>query len=143
MSGKITYRDCEPGDVGRVLELWREAGAVPGSTDTEAALLNRLRRDPELFVLAFEGDRLVGCLMGGWDGWRGNMYRLVVAPPHRRKGIASELVRTVEARMRDLGAIRLYALAVKPELEPAATAFWQSMGYDVNPRLVPYVKTIS
>ena len=69
------------------------------------------------------------------------MYRLVVKPAYRRQGIAGEMVRIVERRLTELGAVRIYALAVKPELEPGATLFWRSMGYEVNPRLSPYVRT--
>lgn len=104
--------------------------------------MTRLQRDPQLFVLAFDGDLLVGCVMGGWDGWRGNLYRLAVLPQFRRAGLASRLVRIVEDRLRELGAIRIYALAVKPEIEPAATEFWRSLGYELNPRLLPYVRTL-
>ena len=49
-------------------------------------------RDPELFVVATDGSEVIGSLMGGWDGWRGNMYRLAVDPQHRRLGLARRLV---------------------------------------------------
>ena len=142
MNKDITYRDCTSADIPAVLALWRNGGAASTSTDTEEALALRLRRDPELFVLAFCDRRLIGSLMGAWDGWRGNMYRLVVHPDFRRQGIAARLVKTVEERLTRLGAVRIYALAVKPELEPAATAFWGAAEYEVNPRLIPYVRTV-
>ena len=139
---RVQYRECAAGDVPAVLTLWRESGAVPGHTDTEQALRLRLKRDSHLFVVAIVDGQVVGCLIGGWDGWRGNLYRLVVHPEHRRKGIAGKLVEIVESRLAALGATRVYALAVKPELDESATAFWKTAGYAVNPRLTPYVKTI-
>lgn len=138
----VNYRPCTRDDIDEVLNLWRDSGAIPGSTDTRTALLTRLERDRELFVLAHVDGSLIGCVIGGWDGWRANMYRLVVKPPYRRQGIAGELVRIVERRLTELGAVRIYALAVNPELEPGATLFWHSMGYEVNPRLSPYVRTL-
>ena len=39
-------------------------------------------------AVAEEGDALIGTLLGSFDGWRGNMYRLVVDPSRRRQGIA-------------------------------------------------------
>jgi ribosomal protein S18 acetylase RimI-like enzyme len=142
MNTGITYRNCTPADVPAVLRFWKEAGTVPTSTDTAEALRTRLRRDPQLFVLAICGERLVGSLLGGWDGWRGNLYRLAVLPEFRLRGIAAHLVKTVEQRLAALGAVRVYALAVKPEVEPAATAFWETVGYEINPRVVPYVQTL-
>ena len=142
-TGAITFRDCTPADIPAVLRLWKESGAIPTSTDTEEALSIRLCRDPQLFVLAFCADRLVGSLMGAWDGWRGNVYRLAVLPEFRRNGIASRLVKTVEERLAELGAVRVYSLAVKPEVEPAARPFWESAGYELNSHVAPYVKTVT
>lgn len=142
MNTDITYRDCTPAEIPDVLRFWHDSGAIPTSTDSEEALRTCLGRDPQLFVLAFCGGNIVGSLIGRWDGWRANMYRLVVHPERRREGIARRLVEIVEERLVALGARRVYALAVKAELEPAATEFWETLGYEVNPRLVPYVRTI-
>src|SRR6266581_2965739 len=106
----ITLRACRDHDVEAVLALWQRAEAVPRPTDRSDALLRRLERDRELFVLAWDGERLVGSLMGGWDGWRGQMYRLAVDPGYRRRGIARRLVELVEACMRELGAERITSL---------------------------------
>lgn len=138
----IEFRNCTSNDIPALLELWRASGSLPTATDSPKALQTKLRRDPELFVLAYDGDGLVGCLMGGFDGWRANMYRLAVLPGYRRRGIGQRLVRLVEQRFRELGAVRLYALAVKPEIEPAAADFWLAMGYELNPRTRPYVRTL-
>lgn len=138
----IEFRNCTSGDIPALLELWRASGSLPTATDSSEALETKLRRDPELFVMAYVSKGLVGCLMGGWDGWRANMYRLSVLPDYRRRGIGQRLVRLVEQRFRDLGAIRVYAMAVKPEIEPAAADFWLAMGYELNPRTLPYVRTL-
>lgn len=141
--GEISYRNCTPEDFSALFDLWRASGSLPTATDSFEALETRLRRDPELFVLAFDGDQLIGCLMGGWDGWRANMYRLAVHPEYRRRGIGERQVRIVEERFRKLGAVRVYAMAVKPEIEPASSEFWIAMGYELNPRTSPYVRTLA
>ncbi len=139
---EITLRNCTAEDIPALFDLWRQSGSLPTATDSEEALLTRLSRDPELFVLALDGDRLIGCLMGGWDGWRANMYRLAVLPEYRRRGIARMLVHEVEKRFFEMGARRVYAMSVKPEIEPGAADFWMSVGYELNPRTLPYVKTL-
>ncbi|MCH7621223.1 MAG: GNAT family N-acetyltransferase [Chloroflexi bacterium] len=75
-----------------VLALWVRAETEPSPTDTPSALRKRMERDPALFVVATDGSEVIGSLMGGWDGWRGNMYRLAVDPQHRRLGLARRLV---------------------------------------------------
>ena len=137
---RVTLRPCRDEDVDAVLALWRRAEAVPRPTDRQDALLRRLERDRELFVLAWDGERLVGSLMGGWDGWRGGMYRLAVDPAARRQGIARRLVEAVEARLRELGAERITSLVFVDE--PGAEAFWREVGYVLDPSTARYAKNL-
>ena len=137
----VTLRPCRDEDVPAVLALWQRAEAVPRPTDRPDALLRRLERDRELFVLAWDGDRLVGSLMGGWDGWRGNLYRLAVDPAYRRQGIARRLVEAVEARLRELGAERVTSLVFVDE--PGAAPFWRDAGYQPDPATARYAKNLS
>ena len=55
---------------------------------------------------------MAGSLIGAWDGWRANMYRLAIASEYRRHGVSSQLVEMVEDELRKLGATRVYALAL-------------------------------
>ncbi len=137
----ITLRPCRDEDVEAVLALWWRAEAVPRPTDRPDALLRRLSRDRELFVLAWDADRLVGSLMGGWDGWRGNLYRLAVDPAYRRQGIAARLVAEVEAGLRALGAERVTSLVFVDE--PGAASFWQRVGYRPDPRTSRYARDLT
>jgi ribosomal protein S18 acetylase RimI-like enzyme len=137
----ITLRPCRDEDITAVLALWQRAEAVPRPTDRPDALLRRLERDRELFVLAWDGDRLVGSLMGGWDGWRGNLYRLAVDPAYRRQGIARRLVAAVEARLRERGAERITSLVFVDE--PGAAPFWHGAGYRPDPATVRYARNLS
>lgn len=136
----IELRACRPEDVDAVLALWRRADAVPRPTDRPDALHRRLERDRDLFVLAWDGDRLVGSLMGGWDGWRGQMYRLTIDPAYRRQGVAPRLVEAVEARLRALGAERITSLVFTQE--PGAAALWRSAGYEPDPATARFAKNL-
>ena len=137
----VALRACRPEDIGAVLALWRRAEAIPRPTDNPDALRLRLGRDADLFVLAWDGDRLVGTLMGGWDGWRGNMYRLAVDPAYRRRGVARRLLAAVEERLRELGAERITSLVFKDE--PGASEFWRGAGYAPDPAIERYAKDLT
>ncbi|HLZ69852.1 MAG TPA: GNAT family N-acetyltransferase [Dehalococcoidia bacterium] len=136
----LTLRPCRIEDIPAVLALWQRAGAVPRPTDHAAALRLRLERDAELFLLALDGDRLAGSLLGGWDGWRGNMYRLAVDPDYRRTGVARRLVLAVESALRAKGAERITSLVF--EAEPGAAAFWRNAGYAPDPATRRYAKDL-
>ena len=140
MEDSIVIRACEEGDIDAVLALWGSS-AAPGSFYNSAeGVALRLTRDRELFVLAVDGDQIVGSLMGGWDGWRGILYRMAVAPDYRRRGIASRLLAEVEHRLAKLGCQRVHA-SVIPE-SPGATAFWAAAGYVAQPQIVEHAKNV-
>lgn len=67
MEEAIVIRECTEGDIDAVLALWAGSAAPHTKPGTAAGVALRLMRDSELFVLAVDGERLVGSLMGGWD----------------------------------------------------------------------------
>jgi ribosomal protein S18 acetylase RimI-like enzyme len=137
----IDLQPCRRVDIPAVLELWRHAGVVPLATDRPDVLHRRLQRDPELFILAWAGPTLVASLMGGWDGFRGQMYRLAVDPAYRRRGIARVLVEAVETELRRLGCERITCLVFKDEV--GAPEFWRGAGYAPDPVIERYAKDLS
>jgi len=127
-------------DLPAVLSFWKEAGVTPPSvTDSIEGLTLLLQQPAALLLVATIDDKIVGSVIGGWDGWRGNIYRLAVAPPHRRKGIARRLVREISTALFERGAPRISAL-VEHE-HPWALEFWSSvrdLGYVPDPRFVRF-----
>ena len=133
-------REARRDDCPAVLDLWREAEAIPSHTDNLEELHRLVRENTGLFLLAEEQGRLVGSIIGGWDGWRGNMARLAVPPDYRRRGIARSLVEEAERRLRAKGARRITALVAKSEEH--AAAFWEAVGYPNDVRIQRHVKTL-
>jgi ribosomal protein S18 acetylase RimI-like enzyme len=122
----VKIRTATKQDIDSILELWQRAGSVPTVSDNPDSLARLLDRDPEGLLVAEVGARLVGSVIVGWDGWRGTIYRLAVAPEHRRAGIASALVGEAQARLLRLGARRLNVVVVDDD--PAAMGFWAATG---------------
>ena len=120
--------------------LWRRAEAGPSTTETADDVRWLLERDPEALLVADAEGEIVGSLIAGWDGWRGTFYRLAVDPAHRRRGLATEMVRAGEERLRALGAKRLNAIVESEEGD--AMAFWASAGYELQTARSRFVKNI-
>src|SRR2546425_13313752 len=102
-------------------------GAIPSPTDTLEELLRLVRSEHgDGFLVAIQAGAIVGSVIGGWDGWRGNIYRLAVAPEARRRGLARRLVQEAEHVMQTKGARRLSALVERHETH--AVGFWDALG---------------
>ena len=142
MTGAIGIRTGRAEDIPRVLELWERAGATPKPTDTPEGLAQVMASHQSILLLAEVDGRLAGTVIGGWDGWRGNIYRLAVVPEYRRRGIASALMREVDAALAAMGARRITALVERDH--PWAVGFWNALeraGYRDDPTMTRYVKS--
>jgi ribosomal protein S18 acetylase RimI-like enzyme len=120
-------RTALAGDLPAILELWRLADAEPGHTDNIESLAKLIAHDPDAVLVAADGREIVGSVIAAWDGWRGTVYRLAVAPSHRRRGIGTELVSTAVKQLRAAGAVRLQAIVVGTDTR--ATGFWRASGW--------------
>jgi len=141
MSSEAVIRQARVDELAAVLRLWQESGVTPPSVTDSIEGLTRLMSAPGgvLFVAFIDG-LLVGSVIGGWDGWRGNIYRLAVTPEYRRRGIARRLVAEISEALFAEGAERLSAL-VEHE-HRWAMDFWESLhdlGYEYDPRFARYI----
>src|SRR5690242_11036137 len=105
----MKIREFKIKDYPTVRELWQTAGLTFRPGDELEDIELKLQRDPDLFLVAEQDGRLVGSVLGGWDGRRGWIYHLAVIPEHQRKGIGVGLVREVEKRLAAKGAKKVNA----------------------------------
>ncbi len=133
-----TIRSAIEEDVQSVLDLWAAAGSPPSVTDSLDGLTRLLASDPQALLVAELDGVLTGSLIAAWDGWRGSFYRLAVSPEHRRKGLATMLLREGEWRLRERGAVRLTAIVADDD--PTAMSFWQAAGYERQRQRARFVR---
>ncbi|HEY8171515.1 MAG TPA: GNAT family N-acetyltransferase [Dehalococcoidia bacterium] len=116
-----SIRPCTPDEFDAVLALWRDAAAATVTDDIEG-LRALLEHDRDGLLVAIRGDAIVGTVIAAWDGWRGGIYRLVVAPSQRRRGLAGELVRAAVTSLEQRGVRRIAAVVDADDEQ--AMAFW-------------------
>ena len=139
MGEEVSIRSGQPEDAVSILELWQLSGALPSETDNSESIACLLDSDKDALIVAKIGGRIVATVIAAWDSWRGNLYRLAVAPDGRRKGIATQLVTEAERRLFERGASRLSILVPK---KGSAAEFWSSMGYSEDIRIARSAKTL-
>jgi ribosomal protein S18 acetylase RimI-like enzyme len=101
-----------PEDYPAARLLWENAG--PGinlrRSDEPEEIQKKLLRDPDLFLVAENNGKLVGTVIGGFDGRRGLIYHLAVEAAFRQHGIGSLLMDEVERRLKAKGCLKCYLL---------------------------------
>jgi ribosomal protein S18 acetylase RimI-like enzyme len=101
----------------------------------------KLKKEPDLFLVAKDLDGIVGSVMGGWDGRRGWIYHLAVKPSHQRRGIGKALVRELETRLVRKGAKKVNAQVYRSNA--ASLQFFSACGYEVHSDLVMIGKALT
>ncbi len=126
----ITIRQFRLEEYDRVLAVWQQSGLEIRPGDEKAAIARKLERDPELFLVACDGDKIIGTVIGGYDGRRGYLYHLGVLPRFRRHGVGRRLVAEVCRRLAALGCPKLN-LSVA-EGNENAIRFYRSLGFELR-----------
>lgn len=126
-----TVRPYQDRDEPAVIRLWSEV--LPKTAphhDATKSLKQKLAHDRELILVATIDDRVIGAVMGGFDGHRGWIYSLAVDSSHRRQGIGTALVRQMESLLRQRGCLKLN-LQVRAS-NAQVIAFYEELGFEVE-----------
>ena len=140
MTNQRLVRDCSKEEAESILNLWRRAEATVSSTDTMEDIRRVATAGMAILLVAEQDGHFVGSVIGGFDGWRGNIYWLAVHPEYRRQGVARRLEAEVESRLAEVGAKRITALL--EEEHPWATGFWEAVDYILEPSMARYVRNL-
>lgn len=137
----VDIRRFERPDEDAVVALWEACGLVRPWNDPRRDIARKLTVQPELFLVAVDGDAIVGAGMAGFDGHRGWVNYLAVAPDHRKSGIGAALMNAFEQRLLALGCpkVNLQVRSGNDEV----LAFYARLGYSddavvsLGKRLIP------
>jgi len=118
-----------PDDYENTLKLWEsiESGINVGISDTRQEVQKKLERDPDLFLVAEVDNKIIGTVIGAFDGRRGLIYHLAVDKNERSRGIATSLLAEVEKRLKAKGCIK--ALMVVLRDNTPAMQLYKSRGW--------------
>jgi N-acetylglutamate synthase len=118
-----------PEDYPAARLLWEHAGSgiQLRRSDEPEEIRKKLARDPDLFLVAEADGRLIGTVIGGFDGRRGMIYHLAVEASFRKQGVGALLMTEVERRLKEKGCIKSYLLVTMDN--ESAMEFYQKRGW--------------
>ncbi|MCA9266022.1 MAG: GNAT family acetyltransferase [Planctomycetales bacterium] len=133
MIDDVQIRSFASADAERVIEFWREnLPAQQPWNEPRAALVRKLYSADQLVLVAELNDRIIATTMAGYDGVRGWIYAVAVAPVWRRRGIGQRMVAEAEQCLRSRGCIKVN-LQVRGD-NPDVIAFYLHCGYAIEGR---------
>lgn len=123
----MRIKEFHESDYTEVIALWKAAGLEISRSDSPAGLRRKLERDSDLFLIAEKNGRVVGVIMGCFDGRRGWINHLAVAHDQEGSGLGSDLVNRVEEGLKAKGCEKVNLL-IEPS-NASVQVFYERLGY--------------
>ena len=101
---------------------------LSGPSETREGLLHKLEHYPELFIVAVEDDRIVGSVVGGYDGRRGWANKVAVDPVMQGSGLGRQLMNELEDRLRAIGCQKLNLMVARSNAH--VQHFYERLGFE-------------
>ncbi len=117
-------------DIVACYKLWKKAGLSVAAFDREAFELKMLlKENPTSCFVAYQGDLLIGSVIGAYNGRRAWIYHLAVDPNCQHKGVGTELLKRTEQALKTLGVTKILLGVGYTNLK--TVPFYEHNGYSV------------
>ena len=117
-----------------VLELWKKAGIGVGSSDTKEEITVILDRNPELFLIGKEEEKIVAVVIGAFDGRRGYVHHLAVDPNYQEKGYGKAIMDDLIERFRIKKVHKIHLFIEK--YNKKVVDFYSNQGWEIRKDLI-------
>lgn len=115
-------------DAGQVIALWEACGLTRPWNDPSTDFALAISSGASAVLVARDGAAIAGSVMTGFDGHRGWVYYLAVAPAHRRRGLGRTLMAAAEGWLKARGAPKIQLMV--REDNAAALGFYEALGME-------------
>src|SRR5262245_49661771 len=123
----MEIRAFRPEDEEAVIALWRRCDLVRPWNDPSKDIARKAHVQPELFLVGIEAQHVIATVMAGYEGHRGWINYLAVAPEHQRRGYGRAMMQAAERGLRGLGCPKIN-LQIRRGNEDVV-AFYAAIGY--------------
>jgi len=117
-----------------IVDLWRKSSISVGSTDTRDEIERMLQRNPNLFLIGKVDNKVIGVVMGGFDGRRGYVHHLAIDPDYQRRGFGTMIMDDLIKRFRKIGVHKVHLFIEKYNKE--LVEFYMNLGWEIRDDLI-------
>lgn len=124
----VKIRTAKPEEIPEIVKIYRECNLYNDVISNENVTRRSYEKNPHMFLVAEEDNRLIGTVRGQSDGIVGLVWKLCVLSDHRRKGIAKALMKEILCRLRSDGCAGAN-LIMRPE-DTSVMEYYQKQGWE-------------
>jgi ribosomal protein S18 acetylase RimI-like enzyme len=126
----MRIRPFRASDEPEVVSLWERCQLVRPQNDPHKDIQRKLASSPDLFLVGEIDGRVVASTLAGYEGHRGWLNYVAIAPELQRQGLGKAIVAEAERRLRALGCPKIN-LQVRVGNQ-GAVDFYRQLGYSVD-----------
>tara|TARA_R100000027_G_scaffold23393_1_gene16950 strand:+ start:10927 stop:11406 length:480 start_codon:yes stop_codon:yes gene_type:complete len=123
----MKIRPYQKSDEAAVVHLWAECGLLAPQNNPIRDIQRKLKVNPSWFLVGSCEDELIASCMVGYEGHRGWINYLAVAPKEQRKGFAREMMEEAERILREAGCPKI-SLQIRSS-NSKVIAFYEGLGF--------------
>ena len=110
-----------------VIDLWKRCNLTTPQNDPAEDIKRKLDFQPELLFVGLLDGKVVGSIMVGYEGHRGWINYLAVAPEHQRHGYGEKLVQKATEELKKIGCPKINLQVRRSNKE--AIDFYKHLGF--------------
>ena len=126
----MQIRAFKSDDQEAVIALWRQCDLVRPWNVPKRDIQRKMQVRPDLFLVDVVNGEIVASVMAGYEGHRGWLNYLAVAPEFQRRGYGRAIVAAAETLLREAGAPKIN-LQIRTS-NKAVVGFYGRLGYSID-----------
>ncbi len=113
-----------------MIDLWSRCDLLRPQNDPRADIRRKLAVDPELFLVGVIENEVVATVMAGYEGHRGWINYLAVAPHLQKQGHGRQIMERAEELLRARGCPKINLQVRTSNVQ--VIEFYRSLGFAID-----------
>jgi len=126
----VDIRAFQSSDQPAVILLWEKCDLLRTWNDPAKDIRRKLEIQPEMFIVGVLNEELVATAMAGYEGHRGWINYLAVAPEHQGKGFGRAIMAEAEKLLKQAGCPKVNVQV--RGTNSSAIDFYRRIGYRIE-----------
>ena len=127
---ELILRAYNSSDETAVVELWNRCGLIVPWNNPQRDIALKIEFQPELFLVGESDGKVIATIMAGYEGHRGWLNYLAVAPEYQGQGIGRRIVEEAIDRLQATGCPKIN-LQIRASNQDVIK-FYQRLGFSVE-----------
>ena len=124
---KLLIRPYQNKDEKDVIGLWHSCDLVVPWNNPKTDIDRKLKVNPDLFLVGLIGEQVIATVMGGYEGHRGWINYLAVAPKYQKQGFGAMMMQAIEKKLILLGCPKINLQVRVGNI--ASIKFYEQLGF--------------